>query len=873
MAPRSSTPPPPKNTQAAKGPAARATAVIGEVKPDSQKTPVISSLALVVFLGVLVFVLARHWEVPAIVHANTPLSEGFSAERARDVSLDLSACGIRYIGSHSLEVCAVNAIAKHIALASAGNESRVTVSHQSASGHYFLDFLGGLTIAYQNLTNVVARVKGRSSVGKGGKGKSKGCALLISSHFDSTFGSPAASDANAEIAIMVELLRLFSYDPPEVDVIFNFNGGEEFLMPAAHGFVTSHPWAPDICACVNLEAAGSGGRELLFQAGPRNRWIADVYRQQATRPYGSSITQVLFQTGIIPGDTDYRIYRDYGDVPGVDFAVLANGWVYHTWQDNLEHLDFRSVQRYGETVEPFARGLAKALKKGKPSGSESEEGAVFFDVAGTFFIMYPAPFAQNLHVALSVLAISLAVWQSQLAVKTAMKLVASALCGTLSAALVGLIVAFTPASMAACGTPQLVPLLYLPPTILSFLAVFRRLAGDVSEREAAAGSITLAATICLALSVSKVGVLASYLFLLWSLTPLVGEILSVLIPGLSGAFLAVASFLLPWLIQLQFLVLALDLLCPLTFRSGTFIPGDAVPAVVLGLMASLCLAFSARFILHLRLKTASNILAIMFGIGVILALTTFPYSVDRPKRIFMQHVARSTASWDLSKSNFPEWLPTESGIWTVAMDWNNVESIGKHAPFGLPSGWSKHDDSQGLYGGMPQIFPLRKFVGGGAWAPGNSPELPRKSSVEPSVDLEKRLQIHFSGSPQMTMVLGPRSAIKGWSYGLWSAKGVGEEVRSWPGHGKLPEGLPPVRFDCDCYFVLLTTGGANAANGIIGTHNFTIDVEPGQELLLELATHHIEANSSDLIEQRSKSPSWENLVGWVSEYQMHRIRL
>lgn len=268
----------------------------------------------------------------------------FSEARARDTLTDMLKFGIRTVGSRANEEQTPALLLKKIhAIKTAATEKiAFDIDIQHPTGSFGLNFLSQFQNIYANITNILVRITPIHP-------QAQNNSLLISSHYDTAPGAPGASDDGVSIAIMMELLRYFSKTPPKyASLIFNFNGAEETILQASHGFITQHRWKDSIRAFINLEAAGAGGRELLFQTG--SDLLAEAYSKGAKYPHASTVAQEVFQTGLFPSDTDYRIYRDYGDVAGMDFAYIANGYVYHTRLDDIDRIQPGSIQRLGDNL-------------------------------------------------------------------------------------------------------------------------------------------------------------------------------------------------------------------------------------------------------------------------------------------------------------------------------------------------------------------------------------------------------------------------------------------------------------------------------------------------------------------------------------------
>ncbi|XP_059614556.1 endoplasmic reticulum metallopeptidase 1-like isoform X2 [Phlebotomus argentipes] len=311
--------------------------------------------------------------------------DDFIGERAKYLLDEFTKIGQKVVGSEENEVLAVDFLLREIEAIdqSRHHAHQIELDVSTHDGGFFLGSLPTGAIAYYHeLQNVIVRVKPSS-------GPTPAATLLVNSHFDTVPTSPGASDAGIMIIVMLETLRKIVRSPQAMrhNIVFLFNGAEEIGLKAAHGFITGHPWRHNITALINLEATGSGGKEILFQAGPGAPWLLNLYAKYAKHPYGAAMGEELFQGGFVPSDTDFRIFRDFGGVQGLDTAFPYNGYVYHTKYDSIDVIPDGTYQHTGDNVLSLVKGMANSPEL--DVGADLSTGSViFFDFMGWFMISY-----------------------------------------------------------------------------------------------------------------------------------------------------------------------------------------------------------------------------------------------------------------------------------------------------------------------------------------------------------------------------------------------------------------------------------------------------------------------------------------------------
>ncbi|XP_068144103.1 endoplasmic reticulum metallopeptidase 1-like [Drosophila tropicalis] len=305
----------------------------------------------------------------------------FVAERAEILLFEIDRMGPRVTGDVANEVVIYDFLLNEIEkirsqMVTDLFELEVDVQH--VSGSYMRDQLMNV---YRGVQNVIVKLSAKNS--------NSTSYLLLNSHTDTKPGAWGAGDDAFMVVVMLEVLRQMSISEKTFlhPIVFLFNGAEEQSLLAAHGFITQHKWAANCKTVINLEGAGAGGREILFQSGPNHPWLMRHYRNSVKHPFATTLAEEIFQAGLIPSDTDFRIFRDYGPVPGLDLATVKNGFVYHTKFDRWGLISRDSLQNSGDNILALTRSICNAEEM-YDTEAYSQGHSVFFDFLGLFFIYY-----------------------------------------------------------------------------------------------------------------------------------------------------------------------------------------------------------------------------------------------------------------------------------------------------------------------------------------------------------------------------------------------------------------------------------------------------------------------------------------------------
>ncbi|KAJ8260564.1 hypothetical protein COCON_G00162870 [Conger conger] len=802
----------------------------------------------------------------------------FNAIRARKHLEKITGVGPRPVGSVENEVLTVNYLLEqiqHIQAEATKGPHSISVDVQRPTGSFSIDFLGGFTSYYDKVTNVAVKLEPKAGAEH---------LMLANCHFDTVANSPGASDDAVSCAVMLEVLHSLANlsSPLRHGVLFLFNGAEENVLQASHGFITQHPWASHVRAFINLEAAGVGGKEVVFQTGPENPWLVQAYVHAAKHPFASVVGQEVFQSGVIPSDTDFRIYRDFGNIPGIDLAFIENGFIYHTKYDTPDRILTDSIQRAGDNILAVLKHLAMSEKLA--DSSEYRHGnMVFFDLLGVFVVAYPARVGTIINCMATMATFFFLGKKCTLPINGGVRYVRELACAAgvvviswlvtlLSVLIVAVLVSLLGRSMfwynhfymsvclyGAAATGKMV-LIHTLAKNLYYGGVRRLELGDLFF------DVSLLLWCCALVYLTQQGLCSAYVPLLMVAFPLATKLLLSREFKQRGAtvlytVLYLLGLALPYVHFIFLIWVVFEIFTPILGRSGTEIPPD----LVLASLVTMGTIFLSSFFLHF-IYLAKSTKWILTGLGTIFTMALilvscglfFPYTADpaspRPKRVFLQHTTRTFHGLDGQVER------RDSGLWINSFDYTGMRYISPHVPEINDTIRTKCQEDL-PFCGFPWFLPVKFLVKKNWYLP--VPEVSPKSPIEFKLLSKQetdwgttKLTFEVKGPSHMSLYLMPHpgALLSRWSFG---------------------DGTP--KFDLSGEYFIFYSHGLESP-----PWKFWFEIQPpktpdpsGPEGMISvaIASHYFfgeDQKTPQLNEMLQRFPKWAFPSSWVSTYHMYR---
>lgn len=223
-----------------------------------------------------------------------------------------------------------------------------------------------------DIVNIVARIPGIDST--------KAIAFLA--HYDTVPATPGANDNTAAVAALIEAGRALMAGPAlRNDVLLIFTDAEEPEGRAgATAFANGHPLMQTIGLAVNLEASGGSGASVLAETNGPQLWLMRELAAADPHPAAFSVvTEIARLLG--PIGTDFDVLRNAG-ISGFHFAYLHGSPIYHTEADNIDAVNWGSLQHHGQHVLGIATHFGNLALDSTPATGN----AVFFTIRPLFIV-------------------------------------------------------------------------------------------------------------------------------------------------------------------------------------------------------------------------------------------------------------------------------------------------------------------------------------------------------------------------------------------------------------------------------------------------------------------------------------------------------